>query len=121
MSSLNIDSAIGAHRAWKGRLEHVILGIAENKLDQHSVSDDTGCLLGRWLFGDGQEYSNWSHFEELVDCHKHFHQSAGAIVSLFLEGKLDEANNLLDGDFSRFSTQVVALLTQLREQLNAGI
>lgn len=121
MSSLNVDSAIGAHRAWKGRLEHVILGIAENKLDPLVVSDDAGCLLGTWLFGSGQEYSGWSRFDELVDCHRHFHQTAGAIVLLFHEGKLDEANGLLDGDFSKSSNRVVALLTQLREHLNAGI
>ena len=49
MSALNVDSAIGAHLAWKRRLEYTILGLANNDLTLQAVCDDTKCLLGIWL------------------------------------------------------------------------
>jgi hypothetical protein len=119
VSSLDVDSAIGAHRAWKGRLEHVIIGIAEDSIDLNKVGDDTRCLVGLWLFGSGQKYSEWEHFSELVEVHKQFHSTACQIVSHFHDGETEQATLLLEGDFTRLSNDVVALLTQLRNHLNA--
>jgi hypothetical protein len=117
MASLDIDSAIGAHKAWKGRLEHVILGIASNNLNRESVCDDSQCLLGLWLYGRGKSHSHWTHFDQLVRTHKVFHRAAGQIVASFHENRIDEAQALLDGEFQNASDEVVDMLTQLREHL----
>lgn len=119
MSALNVDSAIGAHRAWKGRLEYMILGLEEGHVDVDAVCDDRKCLLGLWLFGDGREYAAWASYPALVDIHRRFHEEACKVVAAFRQGKQEEASALLEGEFDRLSVDIVALLKDLRTLLNA--
>ncbi len=40
VASLDLDSAIGAHKAWIDGLDHVIIGIVSNTLNRESVGDN---------------------------------------------------------------------------------
>lgn len=120
MSSLDIDSAIGAHKAWRSRLENVVYGIEESSLSCDSICDDRKCLLGTWLYGRGQVYASWEHFTPIMDTHKQFHESACNIVKTFNQGHAEEAQALLDGEFSRLSGLLVGLLTLLRIKVNCA-
>jgi methyl-accepting chemotaxis protein len=119
MSSFDIDSAIGAHRAWKWRLEHVIIGIVDDHLDADTLCDETKCLLGTWLYGRGMQYAEWEHYQALVESHKLFHQQACSVIEFYRAGKTEDASTLLEGEFARLSGQIVATLTELRTYLNS--
>lgn len=118
MSALNVDSAIGAHLAWKRRLEYVILGVADTEMELDVVCDDTKCLLGMWLIGEGRNHEAWQAYPTLLERHRLFHWEACQIVGLFHKGKTADALELLNGEFDRLSTEVVDLLAQLRNHLN---
>ncbi len=121
MSSLNIDSAIGAHVVWKRRFEFAVDGIIEQSIAQDKIGDDTHCVLGNWLFGSGQEYADHQFFQELLVVHRDFHVVAAQIAGLIDDGQIDVANNLIRTHFSDLSEAVVGLLTQLREHVNRNL
>ncbi|HMV22207.1 MAG TPA: CZB domain-containing protein [Rhodocyclaceae bacterium] len=117
MSALNVDSAIGAHLAWKRRLEYTILGLANNDLTLQAVCDDTKCLLGIWLYGEGRTHDDWQLYAALLERHKRFHQVACQVVTLYHARDQEGALQVLNGMFEHLSKEVVDLLTQLREYL----
>ncbi|HMX15446.1 MAG TPA: CZB domain-containing protein [Rhodocyclaceae bacterium] len=119
MSALNVDSAIGAHLAWKRRLEYTILGLDKADLDVDTVCDDTRCLLGLWLNGEGRRHQAWQSYARLFERHKRFHQVACQVVTLARERDTEGALALLNGEFDDLSGEVVELLTSLRNHLNA--
>ncbi len=119
-TTFDIDAVIAAHKAWKSRLENVVLGIERHDLEVAAVVDDTRCRLGIWLHCENNRHVTWRHFKHLILFHREFHEMAGAILTLVSDGQPARAETLLNNDFARLSQQLVDLLTQLRVQCQSA-
>ena len=114
MSSLQLQSEIRAHSAWKHEFEFAIAGIQREPLDAQSAGDHTRCKLGQWLLGDGSKLAAHPIFQQLSATHRDFHHVASQIVSKMNHGKIAEAHALLNTEFNALSEQIVSQLQQMR-------
>ncbi|MBE0625907.1 MAG: CZB domain-containing protein [Burkholderiales bacterium] len=118
MSSLELQSEIRAHSAWKHKFEFAIAGIQTEPLDAESAGDFTQCRLGQWLLANGSRFAEHPMFQQLSATHTKFHHVASQIVSMVNDGKTAEANTLLNADFNALSETIVFQLQQMREIVN---
>lgn len=115
VGGLNFKTALEAHIKWKLRLKGVIDGTGTEVLDPRVVSKDDQCVLGKWLYSDGQKkFGNLPAFKDVVNAHAHFHKCAGHTLELALEGKNTEAEKeLVGGEFAKASLNVSRHLMRL--------
>lgn len=115
IQSLDIDVAIAAHENWKFRLQAYLEGHSSEHFKADTVCFDDRCDLGKWIYGPGQQLGQFPGFRALMDNHKMFHYSASNIIALEQAGKKEEAHKILDGQFSRFSSDVIEDLRILQK------
>jgi len=111
----DFDQAIEAHRAWKVKLRTAIQ--RKEQLDAATICRDDRCPLGKWLHGaGGRQYGSRPRFVELVDKHRGFHESAGAIAQLINQHRYGEATRLMDSGsaFAENSTAVAMTLSGIK-------
>lgn len=114
MSSLNIESAVAAHRSWCRKLKFVINDITDGQIDADLIGDETHCVFGNWLSGSGgREYSTAEEFGQILVVHKSFHEAASEIVQLSHSGKRYEANSLIITKLEPLSHEILRLLNQM--------
>ena len=113
MSSIDLESAIAAHMGWAKKLRDTIDGHAENDISVADVHDHTACVLGRYLYGTGNEYSLFKQYHDLLEVHRRFHKTASEIVQLHKSKEDDRAISLLDGEFQAASDRICELLRLL--------
>jgi methyl-accepting chemotaxis protein len=112
--NLDRSAAIAAHQAWSARLKAVLDGTNTETLDPATVCQDNRCTLGIWLHGPGQKAcGHLGSFPTLVERHAGFHRLAGQILTDAGAGRRQQAAELLAGDFSLVSREVIGLLSQL--------
>ncbi len=113
-----IKAAIGAHGAWKMKLKTAIT-TGKTDLNPNVVRCDDQCALGKWLYGSSIDPDTRMGMPYKVNkrVHAEFHECAARIVELILRQKRDEANALLEGEFSERSDKVVRALTKWRGEL----
>ncbi len=115
LTKLDLDIAIGAHRNWKDRLTNYLAGNSSEDLRPEVICHDDRCDLGKWIHSDGQrQLGQYSMFLELRAVHKIFHQQASSVVALHQSGKLEAAQWLLDGEYSKTSDRIVSRLEDLK-------
>lgn len=112
-----IDVAIAAHRNWRKRLEWAIEGTGDKLLDPARIQDDTACVLGGWIFGQGGKDLAGPLVDELIVEHRKFHQIAAEVVRLAHLGRTEDANYLINGAYTEASHKVIELLEALRPRL----
>lgn len=112
---LDIDTAIAAHSRWYELFEQAILGIDAEKLDSLNISDDTSCVLGCWLYKEGEaRYAGRPEFEKVLTLHRQFHRYAQEIVDLLHAGDVDGAEHLLHAHFAASFAELKGQLSALR-------
>jgi hypothetical protein len=117
MDAREINKAIAAHGVWKVRLHEAI---ASGKSDYQPgiVALDTACEFGKWFYGipaADRPAAFWPNIQQL---HARFHEEAGRILKLALEGKADEALSLmtdLRGVFVSTSTELTTTLFEWKK------
>lgn len=115
LTKLDLDIAIGAHKNWKDRLTNYLAGNSSEDLRPEVICHDDRCDLGKWIHSDGQrQLGQYSMFLELRAVHKIFHQQASSVVALHQSGKLEAAQWLLDGEYSKTSDRIVSRLEDLK-------
>lgn len=97
---------ISAHVMWKQRLLAYIEGRSEEDLDPETIARDDRCVLGKWIYSEGQRFNSLTEFEEVRQRHAHFHLQAAEVVRLVQTGRQDEASRLLHGQYSKVSEQL---------------
>lgn len=110
MSTLDeINSAITAHGAWKEKLQTAInTGVCESTPDK--VKMDNNCSFGKWLHERiDPEAKKSRYYDDIVAMHAKFHQEAGTILDLALNGQAEKARTKMElgGDFTVFSGMLV--------------
>lgn len=113
INGLNFKGAIDAHVKWKQRLELFIKDESEEKLKVEDISVDNKCVLGKWIYGDGNKLCG-NEINELKEAHASFHKNAGLVLNEYFEGNKNKSLELLnDGEYSLYSNKVKKLLLQL--------
>jgi hypothetical protein len=114
MTNLDIDAAIAAHIAWGNTFKTAIEGIDADKLNDLSVANDAGCVLGSWLSAPQQQaHAATDLFATVIKTHKDFHALADQIVGLLEHGEVDEAQRLLDNEFTEATDRIINALRLL--------
>ena len=109
-----LEKAVMAHNLWKGKLRDAI--VSGNTPDEATTRADNACDLGKWLHGEGAQYSAKAEYQDVMTCHKSFHQSAADVVKLIKAGKKDDAAKSLDqGDFAKCSVNCVLAIGKLKK------
>jgi hypothetical protein len=111
--------AIGAHGQWKMRLRNAI---QTGKLDvpADTVKADDQCVFGQWL----KTLTSVSEAEEpylaaVKKLHSEFHRIAGQAAGLVTNGKLREAEGILEngGAFATASTKLTEAIMAWKSNL----
>jgi hypothetical protein len=111
---------IGAHVMWKQRLTAFLAGGSTEQLDPETIRLDDRCALGKWIYGEGTAMSQLPRFEEVRGLHAQFHQYAADVVNLHLAGNTAEAEQLLQGDYSRLSERLKHRIIGLSQQVKSA-
>ncbi len=117
---MNWMDIISAHVMWKQRLIALLAGNSTEQLDPAAITLDNRCVLGKWIYSDGQAVADLPAFEEVRELHAHFHQLAANVVSLHLAGDSAAAEHLLHGDYSRLSEKLKHRILGLSHQVKSA-
>lgn len=112
---LDVLEVLLSHVRWKKRLSNYIKDGGEEILDPETLSCDSTCSLGHWLYGYGDHvYGNKARFKELKALHAEFHHYAAEIVRAVNRGEGEKAQKLLHhGDYARVAWHMNALLARI--------
>ena len=106
-------AAIDAHAKWKSKLRMCIAD--HDKCPDPAVAEkDNACALGKWIYGDGQRFSNDDEFRQLRQDHAGFHRCAARIIRCVQQNQKRDAESLLAGEYANISTSVIRLLNHLK-------
>lgn len=97
LSDFNAEEIISAHLKWKVRLKDFVNGSGKEQLKSSVVCKDDQCHLGKWIYGEGQRYSEFNSFDHLRQQHATFHKEAGMVVKAVEHGQKQEALSMLEG------------------------
>ena len=115
VNTVDIDMAIASHENWKYRLQAFLDGRSTEKFVAEEICFDDRCDLGKWIHGAGKaKLGNFPGFTALQGHHKMFHYAASNVVALAQAGKTEEANKMLDVQFTQQSAEVVRDLRMLK-------
>ena len=114
-----IDKAIAAHGQWKGKLRTAIeTGQCESTPEK--VKQDNNCSFGKWLYYRIDEtYKNSAHYKTILDLHAKFHQEAGSILELAMNGDKTTASEKmgLGKPFRHLSAELTENLNDWKKEL----
>jgi methyl-accepting chemotaxis protein len=103
MADMDWMKIVNAHVMWKKRLCTYVEGSSEESLDPAVVGADNQCALGKWIYGEGQQFKDLPDFETVRLQHAEFHQKAGEIVRLVNSADKAAAAEILHGSYSKTS------------------
>ncbi len=112
----NIDAAIEAHSQWKNRIQNLLNGKEHISADQ--VTTHLQCKLGKWYYEEGQsQFKSNFHFQELGSAHEKLHAALKEVVTLYGEGRKQEARDA-SASVNTLSKKVVQALSELKHDIN---
>jgi hypothetical protein len=76
---MSFDDAVNCHSEWKKWL-HGYVAHPDHSLKMEEVAGDHQSKLGRWIRGEGRQYSAYPEFARLTLEHKRLHRLAAEIV-----------------------------------------
>ncbi|MDR2897797.1 MAG: methyl-accepting chemotaxis protein [Spirochaetaceae bacterium] len=107
----NFDLIVLMHRNWLIQLRAFL---DDRKEGLKATSEDyLKCDLGKWIYGDGAQFSENASYKKLEAEHRNFHALAGAIIQAKAEGNkpaAEEKYELLMDEYHK----VVSLLETLK-------
>ena len=117
-----INQAIAAHREWKFKLKNAInTGECESTPDK--VKMDNNCAFGKWLHERIEPSVRMTaDYSEVVDLHAQFHQEAGSILELALNGNPAAATDLMQpgSKFVSLSSKLTLKMMDWQKNLDAS-
>lgn len=116
----DFNAAISAHIDWKMKLSKY-LQKPDGSLDHNKVCLDNACVLGKWIYGDGQSFAtiNPSLFESVKVSHATFHKTAGEIIRLINLGEKHKAEMMFgaSGPYISVSEKTVSLIREMKNEV----
>lgn len=109
---IDISRARLIHLKWLLQLETLL-----RKETIPSLQSYRSCELGLWLYQGGiKKYERYPEMSFLERRHKHFHETADVLVSLFKERNYVEAEVALD-ELKRNSQDLIFMLTMIEYRM----
>jgi hypothetical protein len=112
-----IVAAIGAHGAWKLRLDTAInSGLSE--LSPSIAGRDDQCDFGKWLRAVSDlQVKNSAGYRKCLELHREFHSQAAKVLTLALAGKKAEAKQSMSigGPFASTSASLTTAMMSWRQ------
>lgn len=96
IDSQEITKAIGAHGAWKRRLETVIKD-GRSDVPPERVAPDNHCDFGKWLYSLSLADQNSAQFKKVQALHATFHKEAANVIRTALSGNVAAAGKSMVG------------------------
>ena len=115
-----ITKAIGAHGAWKRRLEAVIKD-GRSDVGPEKVEPDNRCDFGKWLYALPLADQNSAQFKKIQALHATFHKEAAHVISMALSGNVAAAKQSMGagGAYSNISADLTAAMMDWRKALGS--
>ena len=112
-----INDAIGAHGMWKMRLKAAIR-TGQSDITAYDASCDDACKFGKWLYGNDLNTADKAGMPYQVTkrLHAEFHRCAGTVLGHALAHRKNDAECLLDGEFTERSEKLVRALTKWKRE-----
>ncbi|WP_411835039.1 CZB domain-containing protein [Pseudoxanthomonas mexicana] len=110
---------IQAHHAWKMKLKRAMKGEGE-RLEPAVIGRDDACALGKWIHGPGQQVDGLREYRDLKRLHMHFHRTAGDIARAIHLGHHEQAETMLEGEFTRSTQETLVAIRALKQRVQAG-
>lgn len=113
-----INSAIGAHGAWKLKLR-VAMSSGASEIDPEKACKDDRCPFGRWIHGDEIDAvtKQGKPYQVVRRLHAEFHQSAANVLRHAITARKPEAEALFTGEFTERSEKLVRALAKWKGEL----
>lgn len=94
MSILRFQDAVEHHHKWLQDLRTCLLG---EKCDVHidDILRDNNCVIGRWLYGEGMEFTHLSQYRSVKAHHKKMHNIAQQAWQAKIDGAQGQIIDLL--------------------------
>ena len=107
----NFDLIVLMHRNWLIQLRAFL----DNRKDglKATSEDHLKCDLGKWIYGEGRQFSTNNAYIKLEENHKKFHMAAGTIIKAKTEGDNRTAEELYVKLLDDYHT-IVSLLEKLK-------
>ena len=107
-----INAAIKAHGAWKGRLRIAALK-KDTTLPVADICRDDRCQFGQWLKALPRDTATRPEVVEIRRGHAEFHRMAGEIAKMIRKGETQQALDALAGEaYREVSSGLVRKLTR---------
>jgi len=117
MSNLPLVVAQNDHIKWVQEIFNLLEG-GSLKLENIEITNHYECRLGSWFYGHGKKhYSHLPSFNELEEVHIAVHKTGHEIISLYNEGKKDEAVAVAE-KLLVLKSEVLDKLNILQRQVN---
>jgi hypothetical protein len=115
-----VTIAIGTHRQWKHRLQTAI-DSGRSDLNPAVVCLDNQCDFGQWLYRLPPATRATSHWKEVQQLHAVFHQEAGQVLELALQGNRNEAARRMafGGSYAAASATLTAAMMKWKTATTA--
>lgn len=114
---MDFDGAIKAHSAWKMKLSQY-LAKPDGSLKPADIQQDNKCDLGKWIYGEGAEFSTLSEYNTLKTEHATFHKCAAEVVRKADSGQSVSEEVALGSksEFATASSAVVGAIMSMRRK-----
>lgn len=109
------EKMIEAHVAWKSKIRAFVEGV-DIGVSYEAATDHTSCVLGKWYYGEGQQYMHLPLMKTLGDEHMQMHQSIKQVMDA---KSVDDIAAVEEGlsKVDAYSAKVVAILNQMIDEI----
>lgn len=117
MHVMHFQNAVRAHNDWWLQFEKYL----QSEADEHTFDDvkcDDRCAIGKWLHGEGQKFSHFAEFQEVLNYHADLHEAAGRAREAKLKGLNDELKASIE-QLSRFRHLLFMNWSALNDKVGA--
>jgi methyl-accepting chemotaxis protein len=114
-TGVQFEKMIEAHLAWKSKIRAFVEGM-DIGVTYEAATDHTSCVLGKWYYGEGQQYMHLPLMQTLGDEHMQMHQSIKQVMDA---KSVDDIEAVEDGlsKVDEYSNKVVAILNQMIDEI----
>ncbi len=115
---MGFDEAVSAHTAWKREFRRC-LAKNDGRVRPANLSVYQ-CELGRWIYGEGENYSSLPEYETLKSEHVRFHGIAAELVNKANSGESIDAEMepCCNSEFSKSSSAIVIAIMAMKKYLS---
>jgi hypothetical protein len=116
-----ITKAIGAHGAWKTKLQNAIQA-GRSDITPEQIAADNRCVFGQWLQSLSPAEQRSPDCQQVKALHAQFHREASVVLSLALEGRKEQALQSMGvgGGFSKASSNLTARMMAWKSKLSGA-